>query len=649
MRAIFRCRKRIAPVTPPGEYPSTVRGMAVTQQSMERTCTDLRDGCRLAVTAEFITRRVIDGCHRLLLADSDGTRFVVLATPEREPQGLRSGETYRLVGLLGVDPTGAGEGTGRCSCGGEFRPGRTLDVLDSGVREAVSRLDIEEPFGVLDAAATVQARDVPVDNWVPPGPRIPDRVCRSCGQEVVSDPPADDAGRPADPPSGPVSLRAVERGYTPRPATLADDRLFDGHAFTPPLGGESDGLFTPAAGVVTGEHPVDGDSERYLAVTLDSGLPVEEFERPPLDLVVVLDRSRSMARPLDGESGDCDRTKLGVAKRALCDLLDHLREDDRLGIVLREEGGGHVASPLRPVGGTDRVQLQEHVRALDAGTEVAPAGFETGLDLLADADSDGREARLLGLSDLRADDSALVDRLADGTADGVHATLAPVGFDADVALARRLSTVRGGSYRPVTSAPDLLGAFDRLVTPAVHDLALGLDTAALGIERVHASPPAERCSDSRVHVGTAFPRHGESGSLQAGFVLARVTGPADVADLMVSWTEPGGGEHVATVTLDFGTTIDSLRPAADLAACGRELRAWATDRHAPSADGGRPVTDGRVESADGWPDQTSPGRTRPVPRAVLDRRARRFDRLRAALAAHEHGFRHELSLLDALR
>jgi len=617
---------------------------------MERTCTDLRDGCRLAVTAEFITRRAVDGCHRLLLADSDGTRFVVLTTPEHRRPGLRVGETYRLAGLLGVDPTEADK-TGTCTCGGELRPGRAIDVVDPAIEAAMSRLGINGPFGVLDGEATVRAAsagDGPVDDWIPAGPRVPDRVCRSCGRTVAVDQPTDDAGPPADPPSGPVSRRAAERGYTPRPAALADDRLFDGHAFTLPVEGESDGLFAPAAGVVTGEHPLGGDAERYLAVALDSALPVEEFERPPLDLVVVLDRSRSMARPLDGESGDCNRTKFGVAKRGLCGLVEQLREYDRLGVVLRGRGG-HVARPLRSLGGTDRATLQEHVRDLDAGRGTAPEGFETGIDLLAEADSDGREARLLGLSDLRADESGLVDRLAGATADGVHATLAPVGFDADAALARRLSRVRGGNYRPVTSAAGLLAEFDRLVTPAVHDLTLALDTPALGVERVHTTPPAERCSESRLHVGTAFPRPGVSGSLRAGFVLARVTGPADVADLTVSWTESGGGEHVTTVTLDLGAETDSLGAAVDLAACGRELRAWATDRHAPSPDGGRPATEGRVEPADGWPEAADRRSTRPTPRAVSDRRAHRFDRLRAALAARDHECQHELSLLDMLR
>ena len=641
---------------------------------MGRTPTEIQEGSRLAVTAEFITRRVIGRgdapVHRLLVADRDGAQVTVLTTPERSPPlGLQAGAAYRFVGLLGADPTVADSTEGRCgSCGGPLRPGGPLDTVDPAVGEAASQLGLEQPFGVLDAAATVRsvpAPDTPVDDWVPMAPQPPERVCMSCGRHVggddtpasrirgpVTDQRTEGRGPPEHPVSRPASARtyraAVARGYTPRPAALADGQLFAGHRFAVPGGQTSGGLFAPGYGAASSEHPLAGERERYLAVALDSTVPAGAFERPPLDLVVVLDRPGSMTRPL-GPAGD--RTKLDAAKRGLCALTEHLRSDDRFGIVLGAPGqSAHVAKPLRAVDGTDCSAIRGHVRDLEAVPGAALAGgVETAVELLASADGDGREQRLLILSDLLAHPGtgALTERLASAATDGVHATLVPVGFDADAALARRLSTVRGGNHILAHSGAAferrLDGAFDRLMRPAVHDLTVELDTDSLGVERVHAAPSGERVSDQLVHVGTVFPRADGDRSLLAGFVLLRVVGAADTADLTVSWTEPGG-EYTDSVTLGFDTDAAALQPAVALARCGRELRAWAADRHA-AADSTAGTT-----PADGAMLPVGPD-TEPVSLAVSNRRARRFDRFRAALAEHDRlaeGLRQELSLLDSL-
>jgi len=46
------------------------------------------------------------------------------------------------------------------------------------------------------------------------------------------------------------------------------------------------------------DHPISGKAERYLSVGLDSTLSVDEFERPRLDLVAVLDVSGRWTAPL---------------------------------------------------------------------------------------------------------------------------------------------------------------------------------------------------------------------------------------------------------------------------------------------------------------------------------------------------------------
>jgi len=75
------------------------------------------------------------------------------------------------------------------------------------------------------------------------------------------------------------------------------------------------------------DHPISGKAERYLSVGLDSTLSVDEFERPRLDLVAVLDVSGSMDSPFDAyyydehgrkrEAEDDAATKLDAATQSL--------------------------------------------------------------------------------------------------------------------------------------------------------------------------------------------------------------------------------------------------------------------------------------------------------------------------------------------
>jgi len=90
----------------------------------------------------------------------------------------------------------------------------------------------------------------------------------------------------------------VANGYTPQPEAISDEGLFYDYHFETGTRTESDALFAPRYAASVSDHPISGKAERYLSVGLDSTLSVDEFERPRLDLVAVLDVSGSMDSPL---------------------------------------------------------------------------------------------------------------------------------------------------------------------------------------------------------------------------------------------------------------------------------------------------------------------------------------------------------------
>jgi Ca-activated chloride channel family protein len=468
----------------------------------------------------------------------------------------------------------------------------------------------------------------------------------------------------------------VREGFTPQPSAITDEGLFyDYHFETGGTRGETDteALFTPRYATGVSEHPLSGAREHYLAVGLDSTLSAAEFERPRLDLVVALDVSGSMDSPFDAyhydehgrrrETDADDRTKLEAAVESICALTEQLADDDRLGIVLYDHRG-HVAKPLRAVGETDMRAIRGHLRELRAGggTNLAD-GFEAARDLLADGERDpDTERRVVFATDMMPNtgttgESELTRRFADAAADGVHTTFVGMGLDANADLAETLSGIRGANHYFVTSADEFerrLGEeFAYMVSPLVYDLGLEFEGDGWEVAAVHGSPTADAATGRLLHVGTLFPSPKRDGETRGGVVLVRLerTGSGgDTADLVASWTERDGGEHLQRVSVDVpereGFDHDGVRKAVVLARYARELRTWAADVHGQGS---------REAGVDDWLelDRLGDHERRSVPLAVPERYARRFRTLRSHLAAEletlgDADLERELDLLDRL-
>ncbi|GAA0529169.1 hypothetical protein GCM10008992_32280 [Halorubrum aquaticum] len=684
---------------------------------MDTMYADIEDGQRHDIAVEFITRRAIDcdgeHVHRLVVVDQSGRQFTVLATPDSEALlDLKTGATHRISGLLGAAPVPAANGSvDECpDCGGELRPGQTVDAVGSAATRAASQLSLEESFGIIDSEATIRrVRDdrSPVDDWtsmdndetISP----PDYVCESCGRHVdayeLREPAEDDrilenqvmesvSQAPASANSASqetVGLAAggakdvanfrenVATGYTPQPEAISDDGLFYDYHFETGTRTESDALFAPRYAAAVSDHPISGETERYLSVGLDSTLSVDEFERPRLDLVAVLDVSGSMDSSFDAyyydehghkrDAEDDAATKLEAATKSLCALTEQLHDEDRLGVVLYDHRA-HVAKPLSDVGTTDMPAIRRHIREIAAGGSTNLAdGFEAAVDMLVDGTpTPDVERRVVFMTDMMPNtgttgDSELTQLFSDAAAEGVHTTFIGMGLDANAELADTLSGIRGANHYFIHSATEFerrLGEeFDYMVTPLVYDLNLDLDADGYEIEAVHGSPSADAATDRLMHVGTLFPSAKQDGEARGGVVLVRLkqTSSDTDLDLVASWTERDGGEYTERVTVDVPEGSEmyahtGVRKAVALARYARELRRWAADLHG-RAD--------RATGVDDWllPDQRDEYERESVPLVVPDRYTDRFDRLRRYLTdemdvVDDETIQQEVELLETL-
>ncbi|MDS0258705.1 VWA domain-containing protein [Haloarcula sp. S1CR25-12] len=679
---------------------------------MDGIFADARPGARLDLSVEFITKRPL-GCDgetvfRLLVTDQAGNQFSILATPDSDSLWhLETGETYEITGLLGADPVDTDPAVAReCPhCGDHLRAGQAIDAAGSAVVEAAEKLGLDKRFGILDEKSSlkpVNEDSTTVDDWLPMRDdqpvETPDYVCRSCDRHVaerdlardeepvLENMQADASMEPANSMASPetVGLAAggakditsfrenVSNGYTPESEAISDEGLFYDYYFETGGRTATDSLFAPRYAAAVSDHPFTGETEQYLSVGLDSTLSVEEFERPRLDLVAVLDVSGSMSSAFDqyyydeqgrqreAESGN--ETKLEAATQSLCALTEQLHVEDRLGVVLYNHRA-HVAKPLRDVGATDMPAIRQHIRDIAAGGSTnMEDGFEAAVDMLADGTTGhGIERRVIFMTDMMPNTgetgaAELTERFADAAVDGIHTTFIGMGLDANAELADTVSGIRGANHYFIHSADEFeqrLGEeFDYMVTPLVYDLDLELDATGYEVEAVHGSPSADGASDQLMHVGTLFPSAKQDGKARGGVVLVRLTKTASDAtlELQASWMERDGAEQTERVSVSMpdGESFghDGVRKAVALARYARELRSWAGDVH-DRADNATGVDDWLL------PDKRGEHERESVPLVVPDEYRERFDGLRGYLTAEmdavgDDSLQQELDLLDML-
>ena len=616
--------------------------------------TDTNDERRTDVTGTFVTHRSTEQGDETvwhLTIDTGSEHRSVFLAPARSDVrfDLLTGREYAFSGVRVCTPAAAEtvDDADCPSCGGDLREWTAVDDYPA-VRAALPEFDVEDEFYVVDTATTFDApdddRSYPVDDWrswrttTPPGV-----VCLDCDREFDSREfrlPTGEA-HPTDTAedysvAAPESIglatggandasnfrENVANGYTPQPDSLAPEGLFHDYRF--PTRGDTDaaGMFVPTSSQSVSTNPVTGDEERYVAVGLDSSLPVSEFERPPLDLVAVLDVSGSMQSGFDeyyyDETGTrrevpaeerSAETKLEAAAESLCALTGHLAPNDRFGVVLYN-GDAHVAKPLGRVDETDLAAIRGHIRDVQAGggTDMS-AGFDAARDLLADAPADeDRERRIVFTTDAMPNtgltgSAALTDLVADAADEGVHTTFVGMGIDANAELTSDLSAVRGANHYFVHSSAEFerrLGEeFDYFVSPLAFDLSVDVDADDHAVAGVYGSPNADPEAGRAIHVETLFPSPTADGESRGGVVLVRLDPVAPVADdaevrLHASWTERDGTDDETTVTVplrDEGHDDDGVRKAVALARYARTLRAWADRVRGRDAD--EPVDDWR--------------------------------------------------------
>ncbi len=347
----------------------------------------------------------------------------------------------------------------------------------------------------------------------------------------------------------------IEQDFLPIHSDITYEGLFFDYFFDTGLQDECDKLFCPSYSYAISQDPISNNDDYYLSVGLNSGIKESDFQRKKLNLVVVMDISGSMGSEfssyyyddpsavdgnIDSEKDpDAGKTKMQVANESVVELLGHLNDDDKFGMVLFDDEA-YLAKLLRSVGETDMEAIKSHVIEIqDNGGTNMESGMKmatTLYDELGEVDYGEYENRIIFVTDAMpntgiTDDTSLLSMVDTNAQNKIYSTMIGVGVDFNTELIESITDTTGANYFTVNTAAEFKEQMDDnfnfMVTPLVFNLQLQLEADGYDIEQVYGSPQADASTGEIMNVKTLFPSASEDGETRGGLVLLKLKKTSD--------------------------------------------------------------------------------------------------------------------------
>ena len=340
----------------------------------------------------------------------------------------------------------------------------------------------------------------------------------------------------------------IHNDFLPLPTDITHEGLFYDYYFETNKKEECDELFCPSYDLMTSHDPLSAKLDYFMSVGLNSNLSEADFERKPLNLVIVLDISGSMGSSFnhyyyDGVNGKQNtrsnqkasrKSKMEVASNSVVSLLKHLKPSDRFGLVLFNSNA-LLAKPLSLVGQTDMSAISDHILEIqhNGGTNMSSGMIEgtKQFDDLEQLNSAGYENRIIFLTDAmpnlgRTNEGDLINIAEKNATRGIHSTFIGIGVDFNTQLVEHITKIRGANYYSVHNDKEFERRMDEefefMVTPLVFNLQLTLDSKGFEIEKVYGSPEADEASGDIMKINTLFPSATNDEKTRGGLVLLKL-------------------------------------------------------------------------------------------------------------------------------
>ena len=257
----------------------------------------------------------------------------------------------------------------------------------------------------------------------------------------------------------------LDRGEIPGPSTLDANGFFNEHYAALPAADCGQPLCLHGM-VSVNQDWLGESSQTLLRVALNTSIDPSELSAKPLDLVLVVDTSGSMAAD----------QRLNYVKQGMELLIDGLSEGDRLGLVTYHSVGEIKAG----LGEFAPESMKELVQGLSAngGTNIYE-GMQLGMTMALQNLSPERQTRVILLSDGNITEGPGAEQVTELSeryvGDGIGLTTIGVGDNFNVELMRGLAESGAGNFYYVEDPSAVTEVFSEELSYFVTPIALGLE------------------------------------------------------------------------------------------------------------------------------------------------------------------------------